>query len=186
MDIQLDKQGLDIIISGCLKDDGKQKKAFYVLFAPHMLSVSHRYARNKTDAEDIFQESVLNVFNNLHQLRDQEKIEWWMKRIVINQAIQFYRKNKNLTFFEDNQSYESSVIVSIDILKKIEVDEVLDAIQQLPDKMRLVINLFAIEGLSHEEIAEMLSISVGTSKSNLFDARKRIKHLLKENVRRIV
>ncbi|MHB9140719.1 MAG: RNA polymerase sigma factor [Paludibacter sp.] len=182
----MDKPGLDIIISGCLKNDSEHKKAFYVLFAPHMLSVSHRYARNKTDAEDIFQESVLNVFNNLHQLRDQEKIEWWMKRIVINQAIQFYRKNKNLTFFEDNQSYESSVIVSIDILKKIEVDEVLDAIQQLPDKMRLVINLFAIEGLSHEEIAEMLSISVGTSKSNLFDARKRIKLLLKENVRRIV
>lgn len=182
----MDKPDLDIVISGCLKDDSKHKKAFYVLFAPHMLSVSHRYARNKTDAEDIFQESVLNVFNYLHQLKDLEKIEWWIKRIVINEAIRFYKKNKNLTFFEDIQSFETSELVKNDIFKKMEVDEVLAVIQQLPDKMRLVINLFAIEGFSHEEIAEMLDISVGTSKSNLFDARKRIKLLLKEKERRIV
>lgn len=157
-----------------------------MLFAPHMLSVSYRYARNKTDAEDIFQESVLNVFNYLYQLKDLEKIEWWIKRIVINEAIRFYKKNKNLTFFEDIQSFETSESVTSDVFKKMEVDEVLEVIQQLPDKMRLVINLFAIEGFSHEEIAEILDISVGTSKSNLFDARKRIKLLLKEKERRIV
>ena len=80
------------------------------MFSPQMLSVSHRYARNRTDAEDIFQESVLKVFSYLHQLNDVEKIEWWIKRIVINEAIHFYKKNKSLVFIEDYQTVKSAEI----------------------------------------------------------------------------
>jgi len=156
------------------------------MFSPQMLSVSHRYARNRTDAEDIFQESVLKVFSYLHQLNDVEKIEWWIKRIVINEAIHFYKKNKSLVFIEDYQTVKSAEMETADIYKKMEAAEVLKVIQELPDKMRLVINLFSIEGFSHEEIAEMLGISVGTSKSNLFDARKKIKILMHEKVRGII
>jgi RNA polymerase sigma-70 factor (ECF subfamily) len=182
----LDKAVLNIIISGCLQGDGKHKKAFYGMFSPHILSVSYRYARNRTDAEDIFQESILKIFSYLHQLNELEKIEWWIKRIVINEAIRFYKKNRSLVFVEDYQTVNSSEMEAGDIYKKMEVEEVLKVIQELPDRMRLVINLFSIEGFSHEEIAEMLGISVGTSKSNLFDARKKIKILLNEKVRRII
>lgn len=156
------------------------------MFAPHILSICHRYAKNKIDAEDIFNESVLKVFSYLHQLKELEKIEWWMKRIVINEAIRFYKKNRSLVFIEDYQTVNASEMESGDVYKKMEVDEVLKVIQELPDRMRLVINLFSIEGFSHEEIAEMLGISVGTSKSNLFDARKKIKFLMHEKVRRII
>ncbi|MFY9153241.1 MAG: sigma-70 family RNA polymerase sigma factor [Prolixibacteraceae bacterium] len=182
----MDKTGLDIIISGCLQGDSQQKKALYGMFAPHILSICHRYAKNKIDAEDIFNESVLKVFSYLHQLKELEKIEWWMKRIVINEAIRFYKKNRSLVFIEDYQTVNASEMESGDVYKKMEVDEVLKVIQELPDRMRLVINLFSIEGFSHEEIAEMLGISVGTSKSNLFDARKKIKFLMHEKVRRII
>lgn len=182
----MDKTGLDIIVSGCLQGDIQHKKAFYGLFAPHLLSVSYRYAKNKIDAEDIFQESVLKVFGYLHQLKELEKIEWWMKRIVINEAIRFYKKNRSLVFIEDYQTLNAAELELSDVYKKMEVDEVLKVIQELPDRMRLVINLFSIEGFSHEEIAEMLGISVGTSKSNLFDARKKIKILMQEKVRRII
>jgi RNA polymerase sigma-70 factor (ECF subfamily) len=182
----LDKTVLNIVISGCLRGDSKHKKAFYGMFSPQMLSVSYRYARNRMDAEDIFQESVLKVFSYLHQLNDVEKIEWWIKRIVINETIRFYKKNKSLVFVEDYQTAKSSEMEGDDIYKKMEAAEVLKVIQELPDRMRLVINLFSIEGFSHEEIAEMLGISVGTSKSNLFDARKKIKILMQEKVRRII
>lgn len=182
----MDKTGLDIIVSGCLHGNSQHKKALYGLFAPHLLSVSYRYAKNKIDAEDIFHESVLKVFCYLHQLKELEKIEWWMKRIVINEAIRFYKKNRSLVFIEDYQMVNATELEPGDVYKKMEVDEVLKVIQELPDRMRLVINLFSIEGFSHEEIAEMLGISVGTSKSNLFDARKKIKILMQEKVRRII
>ena len=156
------------------------------MFSPHILSVSYRYARNRIDAEDIFQESVLKVYSYLHQLNDVEKIEWWIKRIVINEAIRFYKKNRSLVFVEDYQTVKSSEMETADIYKKMEAAEVLKVIQELPDRMRLVINLFSIEGFSHEEIAEMLGISVGTSKSNLFDARKKIKILMHEKVRGVI
>ncbi len=179
----LDTQEIDIIVAGCIQGDSKHRKAFYMLFAPHMLSVSHRYARNREDAEDIFQESVLKTFNNIHQLKDLDKIKWWTKRIVINEAIQFYNKNRKLVFTENYELLQQCEDFQNDIYKNLELEEVLEAIRALPDKMRLVINLYAIEGYSHDKIAGMLNISVGTSKSNLFDARKRIKGLL-SNVRR--
>jgi RNA polymerase sigma-70 factor (ECF subfamily) len=182
----LDTQELNEIVAGCIQADSKHRKAFYMLFAPHMLSVSHRYARNREDAEDIFQESVLKTFNNIHQLKDLEKIEWWTKRIVINEAIQFYNKNRKLIFTENYETFQQVDDFSMDIFKSMELEEVLEAIRTLPDKMRLVINLYAIEGYSHDEIADMLKISVGTSKSNLFDARKRIKGMLSDKRREII
>lgn len=140
-----------------------------------MLSVSHRYANCKPDAEDIFQESVLNLFDRLHQLRDVEKIHGWAKQIVVHEAIRFYKKKRNLIFSDEPISEPARLNADSEIYKQIEMEQLIKVIQQLPDKMRMVINLYAIEGYKHEEISEMLGISVGTSKSNLHDARKKIK-----------
>jgi len=172
-------------VKKCLNGDRNAQKALYGLIAPMMLSVAHRYANNKPDAEDIFQESVLNVFDRLHQLREVEKIHGWAKQIVVHEAIRFYKKKRNMVFTDDTFSETLKIEGDSTIYKKIEMDQLLKIIQQLPDKMRMVINLYAIEGYKHEEIADMLGISVGTSKSNLFDARKKIKVFMKEEERRL-
>lgn len=150
-----------------------------------MLSVAHRYASSKSDAEDIFQESVLNVFDRLHQLREVEKIHGWAKRIVVHEAIRFYKKKRNMVFTDDFSSEKLQSDSDSEIYKQIELEQLLKMIQQLPDKMRMVINLFAIEGFKHEEIAEILGVSIGTSKSNLHDARRQLKNFMKAEERKL-
>lgn len=179
-----DKQ-LHTIVRRSIAGDRKSQKALYNYLAPMMLSVSHRYANNRTDAEDIFQESVLNVFNRLQQLREPEKVAGWAKKVVIHEAIRFYKKKRNMYFSDETTGLASQPDSGSDIYRQLETDELLRVIQQLPDKMRMVINLYAIEGFKHEEIAEMLEISVGTSKSNLHDARKRIKKYITDEAREI-
>lgn len=166
------------LINKCLKGDAKARKALYEQIAPMMLSVSNRYASSASDAEDIFQDSVLNLFEKLHQLKEPEKIGGWAKQIVIREAIRYYQKKRKLSFANDALNINISDEDETGIYDKINVDEVLRIIQQLPEKMRLVLNLFAIEGYKHEEIADMLDISVGTSKSNLHDARIRIRKII--------
>ncbi len=150
-----------------------------------MLSVAHRYASSKSDAEDILQESFLNVFDRLHQLREIEKIHGWAKQIVVHEAIRFYKKKRNMVFTEDFSAEKLQSDSDSEIYKQIELEQLLKMIQQLPDKMRMVINLFAIEGYKHDEIAEMLGVSVGTSKSNLHDARRQLKNFMKAEERKL-
>jgi len=179
-----DKQ-LHTIVKRSIAGDRKSQKELYNFLAPMMLSVSHRYANNRTDAEDIFQESVLNVFDRLEQLREPEKIAGWAKKVVIHEAIRFYKKKRNMFFSEETAGLTNQPESDSDIYRQIETDELLRIIQQLPDKMRMVINLYAIEGFKHQEIAEILEISVGTSKSNLHDARKRVKKFIIDEARKI-
>lgn len=181
----MENKQLKNIIRQSLESDRKAQKSLYALIAPMMLSVAHRYANNKADAEDIFQESVLHVFDRLHQLRETEKIHAWAKIIVVNEAIRFYKKKRNMVFTEETQSETAKYDGDLDIYKELELKQILQIIQQLPDKMRMVINLYAIEGFKHDEIAEMLGISVGTSKSNLHDARKKINNFMKEEMRKL-
>jgi len=138
------------------------------------MGLCFRYSNCKADAEEILQESFIKAFQNLHRLNDPERFEWWLKRIAVNSAITFYKKNRRLIHRRDVEHFENMLTDSFSIDKKLELDEVLTIIQRLPEKMRLVINLYAIDGYTHEEISTMLKISIGTSKSNLFDARKRL------------
>ena len=167
------------IIAGCIRQNGKSQKDLYDRFAPLMLGVCYRYAKNKADAKDIFQEGFLKVFENIRQLRNTEALEWWMKRIFVNEAFTFYRKQKGLypvddiTLFENISDY---IVDNDDIINKMGTDQITRIIQNLPDRMRMVFNMYIIEGFSHQEIADMLGISVGTSKSNLHDARKKLQH----------
>lgn len=173
------------LVKGSINGDVKMRKALYGQIAPMMLSVAHRYANNKPDAEDIFQESVLHVFDRLHQLREVEKIYGWAKIIVVNEAIRFYKKKRNMVFMEETPSETAIYEGNSDIYKQFDLEQILQIIRQLPDKMRMVINLFAIEGFKHEEIAGMLGISVGTSKSNLHDARRQIKNFMTVEMRKL-
>jgi len=173
------------LINKCIKGDAKARKALYEQIAPMMLSVANRYASNASDAEDIFQDSVLNVFEKLHQLREPDKIGGWAKQIVIREAIRYYQKKRKLSFADETANINISDNDETGIYDQINVDEILTIIQQLPEKMRLVLNLFAIEGYKHEEIADMLGVSVGTSKSNLHDARVRIRKFIEVEKRKL-
>jgi len=142
-----------------------------------MLSLCYRYAKNKPDAEDIFQEGFLKVYENIRQLRNTEAVEWWMKKIFVNEAFKFYKKQTGLYLVDDITLLENSISDNNnDILNKMETDELTRIIQNLPERMRMVFNMHIIEGFSHKEIADMLEISVGTSKSHLHDARKQLQH----------
>ena len=145
-----------------------------------MLSLCYRYAKNKPDAEDIFQEGFCKVFENIKQLRNTEATKWWMKKIFVNEALNFYKTQTRLNLVDDFVFLENSISDNNAILNKIETDELTRIIQNIPEGMRMVFNMYIIEGFSHQDIAGMLEISVGTSKSHLHDARKLLQHKLKK------
>jgi RNA polymerase sigma-70 factor (ECF subfamily) len=160
------------LIKNCIDNNTIAQREFYDLFAPKMLSICHRYAESASDAEDIFQEGFMRVFENLHQVKDEKALEWWMKRIFINEALKLYNKNKRISLVEDLSLIKPVQAYEHNVLDKLGTDEITRIIQKLPDKMRIVFNMYAIEGFSHKEISEIMNISEGTSKSNLHDARK--------------
>lgn len=172
------------LIEKCLANDSLARRELYNYIAPVILGVARRYSRNSDDADDIFQESLMNFFHRLQQLKDFERMEGWAKTIVINEAIRFYRKKRNLTFTENIEYAGQQSNTPETITTCLEADNLLKIISELPDRMRMVINLFAVEGFRHEEIAKMLGISVGTSKSNLFDARKQVRKRIDEEMKR--
>lgn len=160
------------LINKCIRNDTGAQRELYNRFAPKMLSICYRYASSKDDAEDIFQEGFLKIFENLNQLKNHDLIEWWMKRIFINEALRLNNSKKRINLVEDLSVLRPAPIENYGISEKLGTDEITKLIQKLPDKMRMVFNMYVIEGFSHSEIAVMLNISEGTSKSNLHDARK--------------
>ena len=161
----------DLIVK-CIRNDTGAQKELYNRFAAKMLSICYRYATSKHDAEDIFQEGFLKIFESLNQLKNYDLLEWWMKKIFINEAFKLYNSKKRL-YLVDDLSHIGPIPVMEDIdLNRLDINEITRMIQKLPYKMRMVFNMYVIEGFSHSEIAAMLNISEGTSKSNLHDARK--------------
>lgn len=127
-----------------------------------------KYSRDYQDAEDVLQDSFIIIFNKINQYKRKGSFEGWIKRITINVALQKYRQKTRL---EVVRSDAVSNEVYVDVEEDIETDFLLNLVQQLPDRYRLVFNLYVLDRFSHKEIAEMLEISEGTSKSNLSRAR---------------
>lgn len=128
-----------------------------------------KYAQNYQDAEDILQDSFLLIFRKIDQYKEKGSFEGWIKRITINVALQKYRQRQRLQVIRNNEV--ESEEISVEIEEELETDFLLELIQELPDQYRLVFNLYVMDHFSHKEIAEMLEISEGTSKSNLSRAR---------------
>lgn len=153
----------------------------YHLFADKLFAVSLKYSKNYQDAEDNLQDSFLTIFNKIQQYKHKGSFEGWLKRITIHTAIQKYRQKAPLEIvkeiadvIEDEEIDLENTAINIDVL--------LNCIQQLPDRYRLVFNLYVLDDYSHKEIAKLLNISEGTSKSNLSRARKILKDKL-ENIK---
>ncbi|MFC2114248.1 RNA polymerase sigma factor [Bacteroidota bacterium] len=164
------KTKLSEIIEGCSIGNRSDQGRLYQLFSSKMFSVCLYYSKDQSEAEDILHDGFMKVFKNIHQFEGKGSFEGWIKRIMINTALERFRKQNFLypvddvyEFIED-EGYE-------DIISNISFNDLLRLITNLSPQYRMVFNLYVIEGHTHKEIGEMLGISIGTSKSNLARAR---------------
>jgi len=161
---------LDDIIQKCQEGNSSAQTALYHQFSAKMYGLCLRYAKDSAEAEDIMQEGFIRVFNKISQFEFKGSFEGWIKRIMVNTALEKFRKNDRLYPVEEMKIFES-VEYAEETISSISANDLLRIIQELPPRYKMVFNLFAIEGYSHLEIAEMMNISEGTSKSNLSRAR---------------
>ena len=168
---------LDQLIKGCKRNDTQAQSQLYKLYASKLFSVCLKYSRNYVEAEDNLQDAYLTIFKKIGQFKSQGSLEGWMKRIAINTALQRYRSAGVFDIVNEDQIEDVTVEVDDDDMS---IDYLLNIIQDLPDRYRLVFNLYALDDYSHKEIAAMLTISVGTSKSNLARARLILKEKIKQ------
>ena len=168
------------IISDCIAGSQKAQAKLYHHFAPKMFGVCLRYAKDATEAEDNLQDGFIKVFANLKSFRQEGSFEGWIRRIMINVSLEKLRKQHLMYPVEDVSMYDS-VNLSDDVIAKISADDLVKLIQELPPRYRMVFNLYVIEGMSHQEIAKEMSITQGTSKSNLARAREIMKKKVHQN-----
>ncbi|WP_420552810.1 RNA polymerase sigma factor [Tenacibaculum aiptasiae] len=168
------------LIQKCSQNDIKAQAKVYQLFAKKLFGVCLKYSKNYEDAEDTLQDSFLIIFKKINKYKNKGSFEGWMKRIVINEAIQKYRKNGPLRIVKEEVIEDSDEGVIVDE-SSLNVDFLLSIIQQLPDRYRLVFNLYVLDNFSHKEIAKLLEISEGTSKSNLSRARKLLQQKIEKH-----
>jgi len=162
----------DELINGCIRGNAACQKEVFNRYAGHMLGVCQRYARNPDDAEDILQDSFIKVFNKIGQFKFEGSFEGWVRKIVVNTALKKYsliRYSKELTGYELNENNEAYINPAA--YTHLTEKDLLVLINNLPDGYRLIFNLYVIEGYQHEEIANMLGIQPGTSRSQLVKAR---------------
>jgi RNA polymerase sigma factor (sigma-70 family) len=164
----------DALIAGCLRAEPKSQQALYELFAGRMLVVCLRYTKNRMEAEDILQEGFLKVFGSLADFRRECPLEAWVKRIMINTALKHIRQGSLVVVTAENPALEYQAGGEEITLSDYSFVELLRLIQQLAPGYQAVFNLYAIEGYNHREIAEILGISEGTSKSQYARARSQM------------
>lgn len=172
------------LLRACQKGDIKAQTAFYNHYKKRLLGICRRYARTNADAEDIFQEAFIKVFLKMGEIKHPEAVYSWTKSIVIRTAIDHYRKNKSLSFANEQLDSLSEVPEEADafsVLDALEKEEVVHYINLLPDGYRMIVNLYLIDGFEHHEIADILGISVGTSKSQLSRAKALLRKTFIEN-----
>lgn len=171
------------IIKRCLKGDEKAFRQLYDTFAARMLGVCKRYARETAEAEDLLQEGFMKVYEQLSNFKSDGSLEGWIYRIIVNNAIDSFRKNQKMQTVEISGIHDDSLpyVSANDILSGLTTEELLENVRQLPRQYGIIFNLYVFEGYKYYEIAEQLKISEGTVKSNLFDARR----ILKEKIMKI-
>lgn len=166
---------LNQLINDCKKDNRKAQEQLYRIYSAKLFAVCLKYSRNYAEAQDNLQDGFLLIFKKIEQFSFKGSFEGWLKRVMINHILQQYRNQTFLSLVNEDIVEDVEIEIEED---HISMDYLLKIIQELPDRYRLVFNLYIIDGYSHMEIAEMLKINIGTSKSNL--ARARI--ILKEKI----
>ena len=166
------------LIQRCAKNDRKAQAEVYQLFSGKLFALCLKYSKNYAEAQDNLQDGFITIFNKIGQYNFKGSFEGWMKRIVINTALQKYRTKSMLSLV--TEEIPDEITVEIDE-ETVSLDFLLSIIQQLPNRYRMVFNLYVLDGYSHKEIAKKLTITEGTSKSNLSRARLILREKLNDN-----
>lgn len=159
------------LVKDCLKGRQYAQKLLYEYFSPVMLGVCYRYTRSITDAEDVLQDGFVKVFKNLDQFRSEGELGAWIRRIMVNTALNFLKKNRNYQHALSVDDMPLHPVSYDDPAVLLNAKELADMIRQLPPGFQTIFNLHAVEGYSHVEIGEMLGINEGTSRSQYSRAR---------------
>lgn len=171
------------LIAACLQNNRQAQEVLYRQHASKMYHICLSYTGDRDTAKDILQESFIKVFKNIRTYNAANSLEGWIRRIVTNTAIDYYRKEKRLRYFEDaTDRVPESVSIPANQYAKMNTESVLQQVKRLPEGARLVFHMFAVEGYSHKEIAGKLNISEGTSKSQFNRARTLLQEWLSPSV----
>lgn len=167
------------LIEACKQHDRMAQKKLYERFSPMAMGVCRRYVKRSEDAEDILVEAMFKVLTNIEKFKGEGSFEGWVRRIVVNEALMFLRRQQHTTHIgEWVQNLEEAG--SYNIAHELQAQDILHLLGKLPQGYRTVFNLYVIEGYKHREIAEILGISINTSKSQLILAKKRMQELLEK------
>jgi RNA polymerase sigma factor (sigma-70 family) len=168
----------EAVFQGCLKNDAVAQRELYQRYSPKMLSVCYRFAHNREDAEDMLQEGFIKVFSQIHTFQNKGAFEGWVRRIMVHTCINNLKKNKKF-----NESVDIIQATGVQIREEsvpsiVQAKQVVECIRLLPIGYRTVLNLYAIEGYSHKEIAGMLDIEESTSRSQYTRAKQMLEEIL--------
>lgn len=168
----------ELMLAGCIRNNAAAQEALYNRFSPRMLGVCYRFAKNREDAEDMLQEGFIKVFTQIHQYRNEGALEGWIRRIIVHTCINILKKNKKFSESVDI-IHASSIHIKEEVIPSImQAKQVVECIRSLPIGYRTVLNLYAIEGYSHKEIAGMLDIEESTSRSQYTRAKAMLEDIL--------
>ena len=155
------------IIKKCLQGNARAQRQLYELHKVKWFMICLRYAPSRMEAEDMLQEGLISVFKELKQFdRKRANFSAWSNKVMVNASLQYLRKWKKLRFNEDVEDHQNYIPIEESVYDQLGVKELTSMVQKLPDGYRIVFNLYVMEGYKHKEIAEMLSISENTSKSD--------------------
>ena len=169
------------IIQGCIENKASAQEKLYALYSRRMMAICLRYTRSRPEAEDIFHEAFIKVFKNIHTWQG-GSFEGWMRRIFVNTAINHFHQNKKYFDHVDASYAESVLSTSENIISQLSNQELLEIIDRLPEGYKLIFNLHVVEGYNHSEIAEMLNIAEGSSKSQLSKAKAYLKKIIDDRL----
>lgn len=175
--IHLDEEQL---VDGCLAGDRNCQRMLYERYYGSMMAVCMRYTSDREEARDVLHEGFIKIFRNLAVFQRGTNLGGWIRRVMVNTAIDFYRRSARAPQTVDINTAVGEYDHATDIVSEMSAQEILDLVQQLPPAYRTVFNLYVVEGYPHKEIGEMLGISEGTSKSNLAKARTKLQKMIIE------
>jgi RNA polymerase sigma factor (sigma-70 family) len=164
-------ESISQLIQRCMEGSRLSQKQLYELFAPKMFGVCLRYSNNREEAEEVLQEGFMQTFKSLNSFKHMGSFEGWIRKIMVRCAIQHYHSQSRMYPVINIEKSVLNETGTEDIVSQLSRKELLLMVQNLPPVYRMVFNLYVFEGMKHKEIAELLHISEGTSKSNLFDAK---------------
>ncbi|HSY60245.1 MAG TPA: sigma-70 family RNA polymerase sigma factor [Cytophaga sp.] len=174
----ISKEKLADLLDGCIKKDRNSQRLLYTQFFSLGMSIALRYSNSKEEAGEILNDAFLKIFNKLSTYTIENSFNGWLRRIVINTAVDYYRKNKK---HNNHLPLEDAAVSYNNVLDEMQYEDLAKLVQALSPAYRTIFNLYVVDGYSHKEIAEIMNITTGASKSGLSRARLNLQHMLKKN-----